>query len=165
MNINKLRKFDINNGVGIRLSIWTAGCSHKCKGCWNKELWNPENGKPYKEWKAEIEEALKDDNIDGVSILGGEPLFELMEHNKKDDIVDLLNLCNVYHKSIWMWTGYEFEEVPQFIKDRCSVIITGKFEEDKKTDDLSLYKGSTNQKFNYKYLSDTEAKYLKIKKY
>lgn len=145
MNILKIQQYDINNGDGVRVSIWTAGCSHHCKGCWSPNTWNPNQGRSLEECIPEIEYALRDPNIDGVSIIGGDPLYEAMEFNNLKDINVLLDICIEKNKSIWLWTGYIYEDIPDEIKDKCDVIIDGKFEEDKK--DLSLkYRGSSNQR-------------------
>ena len=60
MNIFKIDKYDVNNGPGIRTSIWTSGCKHHCKGCWAADTWNPNIGKPLEEWLEIIEEYLKE---------------------------------------------------------------------------------------------------------
>lgn len=145
MNILKIQQYDINNGDGVRVSIWTAGCAHHCKGCWSANTWNPNQGKKLHEVIPEIEKALSNPNIDGVSILGGDPFYETMELGNSNDIDHLLNICRLYKKNVWIWTGYRYEDIPMFLRLKCDVIIDGKFEEDKK--DLNLkYRGSSNQR-------------------
>ena len=145
MQILKTITYDISNGPGVRLSIWTAGCSHHCKGCWSPNTWNPKKGKPLKEVINKIEEELQNPNIDGVSILGGDPLYNTMKLKDNSDLDNLLNLCLLYKKPVWLWTGYKYEEIPDQVKLKCEVIIDGKFEEDKKDLDL-YYRGSSNQR-------------------
>lgn len=145
MNILKIQQYDINNGDGVRVSIWTAGCSHHCKGCWSKDTWNPNQGKPLTEALPEIEKAILNSNIDGVSILGGDPLYDVMEMGSDKDLVALLNLCKHHKKNVWLWTGYKYEEIPAYIRDMCDVIIDGVFVESLK--DLNLkHRGSSNQR-------------------
>lgn len=145
MNILKIQQYDINNGPGVRASIWTAGCKHKCKGCWASDTWNKDKGTPLEECIEDIEEVLKNKNIDGVSILGGDPFYEFMELGKSKDLEKLLNLCLYYNKSIWLWTGYNYEELPIKLTSKCDVIIDGLFIERLKDKRLK-YKGSSNQR-------------------
>jgi anaerobic ribonucleoside-triphosphate reductase activating protein len=146
MYYGKIKHFNIANGPGVRTTLFVSGCLHHCKGCFQPETWNFNYGE---EWTKEVEdkfiEYCKDDNITGVSILGGEPLdqnFIIM--------LDLLRRIKVeVKKPIWMWTGYKFEELAtyqkQMLEDFVEVLVDGRFEEDKK--DLSLkYCGSTNQR-------------------
>jgi anaerobic ribonucleoside-triphosphate reductase activating protein len=146
MYYGKIKNFNIANGPGVRTTLFVSGCLHHCKGCFQPETWSFSYGE---EWTKEIEdkfiEYCKDDNITGVSILGGEPLdqnFIIM--------LDLLRRIKVEAKKpIWMWTGYKFEELAtyqkQMLEDFVEVLVDGRFEEDKK--DLSLkYCGSKNQR-------------------
>lgn len=144
MNILKLQQYDINNGDGVRASIWTAGCNHRCKGCWSSSTWNKDQGAPYIELKEDIIKLLSNNNIDGVSILGGDPLLGVMEYNDRD-IIDLLKLCKEYEQPVWLWTGFLIENIPKEVISLCSVIIDGIFEVDKKDTTLK-YRGSSNQR-------------------
>ena len=146
MYYGKIKNFNIANGPGVRVSLFVSGCLHHCKGCFQPETWNFKYGK---EWTKEVEdkfiEDCKNENITGVSILGGEPLqqnFVIM--------LDLLRRIKVeVNKPVWMWTGYKFEELgsyqKQMLEDFVDVLVDGRFIEEKK--DLSLkYCGSTNQR-------------------
>lgn len=145
MRILKIIPYDISNGPGVRLSIWTAGCNHRCKGCWSSKTWNPNQGTLFKDKEAEIIKQLNNPNIDGVSILGGDPLYDTMELKDNEDLNHLLDLCLLYKKPVWLWTGYNYEIIPSQVKLKCEVIVDGKFEEDKRNLDL-YYRGSSNQR-------------------
>ena len=145
MNIFKVDKYDVNNGPGVRTSIWTSGCKHHCKGCWAADTWNPNIGKPLEEWLEIIEEYLKDPKIDGVSILGGDPLYETMELGDRNDLDHLLNVCKVHNKNVWLWTGYKYEDIPEFLRLKCDVIVDGKFVKSLKDTSLK-WRGSSNQR-------------------
>lgn len=148
MYYSKIKFNDIANGPGLRLSLFTSGCTHHCKGCFQPETWNFKNGEPFTlETQKYIIEKSKNKYIAGLSLLGGDPL---------DNVDGILPLLQEYRKtfaatkSIWLWTGYLFEEI---LKDDLKsevlpfidVIIDGKFEENLK--DITLkYKGSTNQR-------------------
>lgn len=146
MNYAKIKKFDISNGPGVRVSLYVSGCLHHCKGCFNKETWDFKAGKEFtKEKKEEFIKACKDEKITAVSILGGEPMQQdFME------MLDLLRTIKIQvNKPVWMWTGYRLEELgsyqKQMLQDFVDVLVDGKFEEDKK--DITLkYCGSTNQR-------------------
>lgn len=148
MNYAKIRKFDVSNGPNIRVSLFVSGCTNNCEGCFNKELQDFNYG--YK-WNEKIEEEflgyVKNENIEGVNILGGEPLDQTFD-------MDLLNLLLRIKietgKSIWLWSGYILEDI---LKDEkkveiikaVDVLIDGKFELENR--DISLkYRGSSNQR-------------------
>lgn len=148
MYYSKFKFNDVANGPGLRLSLFTSGCTHHCKGCFQPETWNFKNGEPFTlETQKYIIEKSENKYIAGLSLLGGDPL---------DNVDGILPLLQEYRKtfaatkSIWLWTGYLFEEI---LKDDLKsevlpfidVIIDGKFEENLK--DITLkYKGSTNQR-------------------
>ena len=74
MNYAALKKFDIANGPGVRVSLFVSGCRHRCKNCFNKEAWDFSYGKPFTEsTEREILNAMSAEYITGLSLLGGEP--------------------------------------------------------------------------------------------
>jgi len=142
--------FDISNGQGIRVSLFTQGCDKHCPGCFNSETWDFNSGKEFSyETISEILRLAKPDWISGLSILGGEPL------NPKN-ISEVAHICTAFknkypNKTIWIWTGYTFEELKHMqnpyisiILQNADYIIDGPFIESEK--DLSLkWRGSANQ--------------------
>ena len=148
MRYAQLRRYDISNGPNIRATLFVSGCTHNCKGCFNKDYQDFNYGK---EWTS-ITETLflcyvKDPKVKGVSILGGEPLQQTMDNSLADLLAKIKENTN---KPIWLWTGYKLEDVINNTKvmnilQYVDVLIDGKFEEDKK--DLNLmYRGSANQR-------------------
>ena len=148
MRYAQLRRYDISNGPNIRATLFVSGCTHNCKGCFNKDYQDFNYGK---EWTS-ITETLflcyaKDPKVKGINILGGEPLQQTMDNSLADLLAKIKENTN---KPIWLWTGYKLEDVINNTKvmnilQYVDVLIDGKFEEDKK--DLNLmYKGSTNQR-------------------
>ncbi len=144
MRYAKIKKMDIANGKGIRVSLFVQGCKFRCKGCFNKETWDFDGGK---EWNKEIEdifiELCMQAHIQAVSILGGEPL------QQDDDLLHLLKrIKREVKKPISLWTGYKFEEIPADKKEWLNYIdeITdGQFVEELKNLKLD-FRGSSNQK-------------------
>ena len=148
MKFSKIKDNDIANGVGITMSLWTQGCPHHCRGCFNPETWNYTDGKEFT--KEDLDYILQ--NIDknnvkrNLAILGGEPLCD-------ENVDGVLKLCkefkNKYNdKMIYLWTGYVLEEfdVRQMqILDYVDVLVDGQFEEKNKNLSLVL-RGSTNQR-------------------
>ena len=148
MYYSKIKFNDVANGPGLRVSLFTSGCTHHCKGCFQPETWNFQNGEYFTlEMQNNIIEKSHSRYIAGLSLLGGDPL---------DNVDGILPLLKQYRKvfgktkTIWLWTGYLFEEI---INDELmskvlsfiDVIIDGEFIEDCK--DITLkYKGSTNQR-------------------
>ena len=148
MRYAQLRRYDISNGPNIRATLFVSGCTHNCKGCFNKDYQDFNYGK---EWTS-ITETLflcyaKDPKVKGVNILGGEPLQQTMDNSLADLLAKIKENTN---KPIWLWTGYKLEDVINNTKvmnilQYVDVLIDGKFEEDKK--DLNLmYRGSANQR-------------------
>lgn len=146
MQYNKIRKMDISNGPGVRVSIFFQGCSFHCKGCFNPETWDFNGGKEFND--DVINHILKlcdNDVISGLSILGGEPL------NPKN-ISGTIKLAKVFkerypNKTIWLWSGYLFDDyiIDKEIVNYLDVVVDGQFKIDLSSP-LLKYKGSSNQR-------------------
>ena len=155
MNYGVIKKNDIANGTGVRVSLFVSGCTHHCKGCFNPETWNFNYGRLYThETEKEILEALSESYINGLTLLGGEP----MEPDNQRVLVELVKkVKHLYpEKDIWCYTGYDYElELLQMSRAFCEctrellshidVLVDGEFMEEKK--DISLqFRGSSNQR-------------------
>ena len=144
MNYADIKQYDVANGPGIRISLFVSGCTHHCKGCFNREAWDFNYGEKYT-WETvhEIEKLLKNPNVSGLSILGGDPL-------EPENSLEVEALCAYLKhncgKPIWMWTGFLWEDVKDLpIMNYIDTLVDGPFEEDKK--DLTLkWRGSRNQR-------------------
>ena len=152
MNYATIKKFDIANGPGVRVSLFVSGCRHHCKNCFNKEAWDFNYGNPMTEAvEEEILTACKADHIAGLSLLGGEP-FE------KENRAGLISLTkkfrNLYpEKNICCYTGFVLDE--ELLKSGeedvldllglIDVIVDGRFVEELKSAAL-LFRGSSNQR-------------------
>lgn len=155
MNYAAIKKTDVANGPGIRVSLFVSGCTHACKGCFNSEAWDFTYGQPFsEEVQREIMQALDHDYIKGFSILGGEP----MEPQNRGAVLQIIQkIKSAYpEKSIWCYTGYDYEKnlmrwvaegdrtVAELL-DLIDVLVDGEFVEEKK--DLRLaFRGSANQR-------------------
>lgn len=146
MNYAQLRKYDIANGKGIRTTIFVSGCRFACKSCFNLQYQDFKFGQPFTENTLNtILEYLSDENVSGLSVLGGEPLMQEIE-----DLDLLLGTVKHYfpNKDIWLWTGYKYEEIPSkyhSVLKYIDVLVDGKFIETKK--DIKLrWRGSSNQR-------------------
>ena len=148
MKFIKIKDNDIANGVGITMSLWTQGCPHHCKGCFNMETWDFNKGKEFTELdlKYIFDNINKNDIHRDLSILGGEPLCP-------QNIEGVINLCKEFkkiypNKKIYIWTGYtleEFNDTQKSILKYIDVIVDGKFIEEKRNLSLKL-RGSENQR-------------------
>lgn len=145
MNYAQIRKYDVANGVGIRSVIFVTGCTHNCKNCFNKEYQDFNYGKKWTENETkQIIEYLKDDNVSGLTLLGGEPMQNL------DLILVLKEIKKEISKPIWIYSGYTFDEIKENkyrleLLKLCDVLVDGKFIEELK--DLKLkFRGSSNQR-------------------
>lgn len=149
MNYHNISHDDMNNGDGLRVVLWVAGCSHHCKGCQNPCTWDPTGGLPFgdKEMR-ELRNALEKDYISGITLSGGDPLFSL-NRSVIRTIVEMVRK-NYPGKTIWLYTGYTWESIQKSkemfdIVSHCDVIVDGKYEEENR--DVSLpWRGSSNQR-------------------
>ena len=150
MHYAKIKRFDIANGVGIRTSVFVSGCSNKCKGCFNQELWDKNYGQEFTdETIKEILDSIDKPYIDGLSILGGDPL-EYYNLEMVDKLIVEFRKRVGFNKSIWMWTGYLLEDI---INDdrrwevvrKLDYLVDGPFIQKKKNLKLK-YRGSENQR-------------------
>ena len=155
MNYGEIKKCDIANGEGVRVSLFVSGCTHHCKGCFNSDTWDFDFGSPFTtETEEHIINLLKKPYISGFTILGGEPMEPCNQRS-------ILPLCKKIRsecpdKNIWCYTGYLFDkellsesrarcEVTDELLSYIDVIVDGRFVEELK--DISLaYKGSSNQR-------------------
>lgn len=149
MKYAKIRKMDISNGEGVRVSLFVQGCSFHCKNCFNQETWDFNGGKEFTTSEIQkIIELANKDYIAGLSVLGGEPLHP----NNIEAVADVCkSFKKIYpNKTIWLWTGFRYEDILKRennynILNYIDVLVDGQFEEDKK--DLTLkWKGSSNQR-------------------
>ena len=158
MNYASIRTCDIANGEGVRVSLFVSGCTHHCKGCFNQEAWDFAYGEPFtQKTENEILAALEPDFIDGLTILGGEP----MEPENQRVLVPFLRRLRERFgdsKNVWVYTGCVIEELQgpgatgrrhtgdtdEFLS-LVDVLVDGPFVEELK--DISLrFRGSSNQR-------------------
>jgi anaerobic ribonucleoside-triphosphate reductase activating protein len=156
MNYASIRTCDIANGEGVRVSLFVSGCTHHCKGCFNEAAWDFAYGEPFtKKTENEILAALEPDFIDGLTLLGGEP----MEPENQRALMPLLRRFREKFgdaKTLWIYTGCVLEtdlkaesrwrtEVTDEMLSLADVLVDGPFLEAKK--DISLqFRGSSNQR-------------------
>lgn len=144
----QMRQYDIANGVGIRATLFVSGCTHKCPGCFNEAYQDFHSGTP---WSAETENQfmayVKNENVHGVTILGGEPMEQTMD----DCLLRLLKrIKQETNHTIWIYSGYTFEQIMKDPKklellEQCDVLVDGPFIESLK--DVCLkFRGSSNQR-------------------
>lgn len=148
LRYNKIRKFDTANGPGIRSSLFVAGCTHRCKGCFNEAYQSFSSGE---EWTDKVRdgfiEHLNAGIVKGVTILGGEPFDQIQD----EDLFELLKtIRKETHCDIWIYSGYTLEQIlknekRRKILEQCDVLVDGPFVETLK--DLKLrFRGSSNQR-------------------
>jgi anaerobic ribonucleoside-triphosphate reductase activating protein len=155
MYYGALKKTDIANGPGVRVSLFVSGCRHHCKECFNPETWNFDYGEPFTEDTiSEIMEALSPDYIKGITILGGEPF----EPENQRGLLELYRTirANYPKKTVWVYTGYTLErdlrsggsvrtEVTDEILSMIDVLVDGEFVLEQKNITLK-FRGSENQR-------------------
>ena len=145
MRYNKIRKMDISNGPGVRVSIFFQGCHFHCKDCFNSETWDFEGGKEFTDDTINrVIELCGNDYIVGLSILGGEPMHPV-------NIEGTTKLAKIFkekypNKNIWVWSGFLFEGLKnKEVINYIDVLVDGQFKTEL-FDPRLRWKGSSNQR-------------------
>ena len=147
MYYGNIEKHDVVNGPGVRTLLFVSGCTHKCKGCHNKDSWDFKYGDPFtKETEDLILKHMESPMVQGFSLLGGEPFDNVLE------CVHLLKRIKKKfpNKNIWVWSGYTFEQLTKDTERKtmlelCDVLVDGRYID--KLRDLTLtFRGSSNQR-------------------
>lgn len=163
MNYANIKKTDIANGPGVRVSLFISGCRNRCKGCFNPETWDFGYGNKFTDEVAnDILKACAPDYIRGISILGGEPF----EPENRAELACFLHGFNEQYpdKTVWCYTGFQFDQLLrahifkigepgignyQTITDmlkEIDVLVDGPFVEELRDPRLA-FRGSSNQRF------------------
>ncbi len=155
MHYGEIKNCDIANGIGIRVTLFVSGCTNHCKNCFQPQTWDFCYGEEFTdEVEEKIFEMLEPDYIDGLTLLGGEP----MEPKNQDAIYPFLVKFKerFKNKSLWIFSGFTYEElmdkdayphseVTEKILDIADVLVDGRFKEELK--DITLrFRGSSNQR-------------------
>ena len=146
MRYHKIRKMDISNGPGIRVSIFMQGCTFNCKNCFNRETHDFNGGSEFlDETIDKVLELCSLEHVVGLSILGGEPLHPI-------NIEGTTKLAKMFkkkypEKTIWIWSGYLFDKD---LKDKeiikyIDVLVDGQYKDELRDPKLK-YCGSSNQR-------------------
>ena len=156
MNFANIKFNDIANGEGIRVSLFVSGCTHHCKNCFNKVAWDFNYGKPFtKEVEDQLIKMLEPDYIQGLTLLGGEP----MEPKNQEALLPFVKRVREKFgnkKNIWCYTGYVFDrdllgesrakcKYTAELLENIDVLVDGPFIEDLKNLTLK-FRGSSNQR-------------------
>ena len=157
MYYGTIKKCDVANGEGIRVSLFVSGCRNRCKNCFQPETWEFDYGKPF-DLEAEnyIIDALANPSVRGLSILGGEPMEP---ENQRDLLPFLKKVKEIYpNKTVWLYTGNTYEELcapigenpksTEFTREILSlvdILVDGRFVEELKNIGLR-FRGSSNQR-------------------
>ena len=146
MRYNKIRKMDISNGPGVRISIFMQGCTFNCKQCFNPETHSFEGGKEFTDETIDrVIELCQNENINGLSILGGEPLHP----NNIEGTTKLVKTFKekIPNKDVWIWSGFSYDgelKDKEFLK-YTDVLVDGRYVDELRNPTLK-WRGSENQR-------------------
>lgn len=158
MTYAEIKHFDIANGEGVRTTLFVSGCRRGCKNCFNEVAWNFAAGRPFtREVEDEIIDSLRPDYVDGLTLLGGEP----MEPENQAGLVEFVERVRAefprgFGKTIWCFTGDVWDV--ELVNGGChhtsytdrllscvDVLVDGPFVQD--MHDITLrFRGSSNQR-------------------
>lgn len=163
MRYNLIRKMDISNGPGVRVSVFMQGCSFHCKNCFNPETWDFEGGKEFTDETIEkVLELCSKEHVKGLSILGGEPM-----HPKNIDATTKLAKAfkeKYPNKNLWVWSGFKFDKdlKGKEVLNYIDVLIDGVYK-DELHDPTLKWRGSSNQRVIDVQKSIKEGKVVMLK--
>ncbi len=155
MHYGAIKKYDIADGEGVRVSLFVSGCTNRCPGCFQPQTWDFDYGEPYTEkTEQEIIEALRDRNISGLTLLGGEP-FEIENQNVLTGLLRRVR-TELPEKNVWAYTGFIYDrdlvpggrrycDVTDEMLSCIDVLVDGPFIEEQK-DIRLVFRGSANQR-------------------
>ena len=147
MRYNKIRKMDISDGPGVRVSIFMQGCTFKCKNCFNPETHDFKGGTEFTDETIDkVLSLAKPDHIKGLSVLGGEPMHPV-------NIDGTMKLVKAFkekypNKSVWVWSGFLYDDIMERNKkifNYIDVLVDGQYD-DSLHDPTLKWKGSSNQR-------------------
>jgi len=162
MNVAHLENQSFIYGPGSRFVIWVQGCSLHCKGCWNFRMWSFEKREEYS--VTQLFEMAIAEKVEGITILGGEPLDQI------DEVFQLCTECKKTGLSVMVFTGYELSEIRNSDKVKimsvADILITGRYDEKLRTLNHQWI-GSTNQQIlfltdRYKDFGIENGNYMEI---
>lgn len=154
MRYASIKNYDIANGQGVRVSLFVTGCRHHCPNCFNEEIWGFDTGEPFTDKEKDmLLSYLEPEYIEGLSLLGGEPL----EPENQQGLLELVKEVRSKYpnKSVWCYTGFTFEYLIEqklakdpYLKElleNIDILVDGPFVEDLKNPSLA-FRGSSNQR-------------------
>ncbi len=149
-----IKKCDIANGEGIRVSLFVSGCRNRCKGCFQPETWDFNYGMIFDDSAMkEILLAADNPSVRGLTVLGGEP----MEPENQGDVLAILRQFKEKYpeKTVWLYTGNTYEELTgdhrtntehtEELLSFVDILVDGRFIEEEKSLGLR-FRGSKNQR-------------------
>ncbi|MGL6132400.1 MAG: anaerobic ribonucleoside-triphosphate reductase activating protein [Fusobacteriaceae bacterium] len=143
MRYHRIDSACMNNGDGIRVVLWLSGCAHKCPGCHNRETWSKSSGEDFTDSvKEHLFNLVENDYIDGITLTGGDPMY-------KPNREEVITLCRDFkrrfpNKSIWLWTGYDIEDLEiDILSKYIDIIIDGRYIKERPS--TKKWRGSDNQ--------------------
>lgn len=155
MNYGEIKNCDIANGIGVRVSLFVSGCTNHCEGCFQPQTWDFDFGQPFTyETEQSIIEMLSPDYINGLTLLGGDP----MEPKNQQALLPFVRRvkAKLPTKTVWAYSGFTYEELKtegsyprceatDELLDLIDVLVDGRFEQELK--DICLrFRGSSNQR-------------------
>lgn len=145
MNYHDITKDDMLNGDGLRVVLWTAGCTHHCPDCQNPQTWDVDGGVEFdKKAEDELFEALKPDHISGITFSGGDPLHPF----NREEVFRLAKKVKelMPNKTVWLYTGFLWEDLYDKLDlSNIDVFVDGEFKKELNDNNLK-WVGSSNQK-------------------
>ncbi|WP_283169857.1 anaerobic ribonucleoside-triphosphate reductase activating protein [Curtanaerobium respiraculi] len=153
MNYGNIKYCDIANGPGVRTTLFVSGCTHRCEGCFQPETWSFAFGEKFTSDAADaVIESLKPGYVQGLTILGGEPMEPANQKGLAPLLARVRRECP--GKDVWVYTGDTIEDLlfgsrhtedTDALLEHIDVLVDGPFVQELKSIGLR-FRGSSNQR-------------------
>lgn len=138
-------------GPGRRFAVWFQGCPLRCAGCCNPEMLPFAGGTPrtVDDVLADIDRARADDGVEGMTLLGGEPLAHAA------GAAALARGARTFGLSVMVFTGYTIEQARELpdaavadLLAHTDILVDGPYVREL-PDTTRRWIGSTNQRIHF----------------
>lgn len=145
MNYHNITKDDMLNGDGLRVVLWTSGCTHHCDECQNPQTWDVASGIEFDQnAEKELFEALNQEHISGITFSGGDPFHPF----NRDEVLRLAKKIKqeLPQKTVWLYTGFLWEDIKNVVDlSDIDVLVDGEYKKELNDNNLR-WVGSSNQR-------------------
>lgn len=136
-------------GPGRRFALWVQGCSLRCVGCCNPEMFSADKGGALHDVGSIVARVLAVPGIEGISVLGGEP-FE-----QPEALTELCRALREAGRTVMIYSGFTLAELRakqsphvDALLNEVDLLVDGRYEQSK-PEKSRRWIGSSNQALHF----------------